>query len=403
MDNVSFRRLSQNRWANKILNITRERGAVSKGELCQELGISATALNVVLEHLTEKNYIKNGGIGPSGGGRKPNLISLNGDGAYLIGLEFSIEGISSAILNLERKVCYQHFRPFHRTENSEELIEAIVQELSSALEHRHIPNESILGACIGIPGYVDYQTGTLVLYSPHPLWNNLAILDKLQPYFPWPLFLKNNVDVMPYAYKWIYRNGTCEDHVVMAIRYGFKISACINSQQVRGNHDFTGEIGHMRVPNSNRLCRCGKQGCFDTEVTYEAICQKIEEGVRVGLFQHLATMIEENGGHLSIDLFIKACNEGDKDALRLMRETAETLCSAISWIYYMLDPAVLLINSRLGQYHGFYSLLSSLLYELHENSFTYGKLVLKPAPYGEHLGAIGAAAYVYDHNFGQMD
>ncbi|MGI5963340.1 MAG: ROK family transcriptional regulator [Lawsonibacter sp.] len=400
MESLSFRQKAQRLWGNKILNITRERGTVSKSDLCQQLGISTTALNGVLNQLIQKQYVKDAGIGPSSGGRKPSLISLNGNGAYLLGLEFSIEGLSCAILNLEMKICYQNFRAFHLTETAEELITAILEETSSALEQTQVPEKMILGACIGVPGHVDYDTGTLVLYTSHPMWNNLELVKRLQPHFPWPLFLKNNVDVMPYAYKWVYRNGTCEDHAIMAIRYGFKISSCLNNQQVRGNHGFTGEIGHMRVAGSNRLCRCGKRGCFDTEVTYEAICHKIQEGLHVGLFPHLATAIEQNGGQLTIDLFIQACNDGDEDALRLMQETADTLCSAISWVYYTIDPAVLLINSRLGQYRGFYNLLSKLLYEHHENSFTYGKMIVRPSPFGEYFGAIGAAAYVYEYNFG---
>lgn len=400
MSYSSFKQNSPQYWSRKAISVLRACGAVSKGELCRQLGISMTSLNTVLGELASLNYIKSAGIGLSSGGRKPGLIALNGDGAYFIGMEFSIEGLSCAILDLTLKVCYQNYHSFHGTETSQDLTDAIIQELTLALSCEHIPNERILGACIGVPGYVDYPTGTLLLYSSHPLWNNFNILDALQPHFPWPLFIKNNVDVMPYAHKWVVCNGVCEDHVIMTIRYGFKISTCVNNQPIHGNHHFIGEIGHMRVPGSNRRCSCGKRGCFDTEVTYDAICQKIREGIRVGQFQNLNARIQANNDQLTIDLFIQACNEGDEEALRLMQETAETLCSAICWVYYMIDPAVIFINSRLVGYRGFFTLLAQSLYEHHENSFTYGKLILKPALFGRYLGAIGAAAYIYDCNFG---
>lgn len=138
-------------------------------------------------------------------------------------------------------------------------------------------------------------------------------------------------------------------------------------------------------------------GCFDTEVTYTAIGQKIEEGMRVGRFKQLAKAIKKQGG-FSIELFTDACNNGDQEALELMEETVMNICSALSWIYYMIDPAVIMVSSKLDKYVDFYKLISSTLYKRYENNFTYGKFKIEPAPFGEYLGAVGAAAYVYEKN-----
>ena len=111
--------------------------------------------------------------------------------------------------------------------------------------------------------------------------------------------------------------------------------------------------------------------------------------------------IEKNGG-FNLKIFTEACNTGDPDALELMSDTINSICAAISWIYYMIDPAVVFVSSKLDAYSGFYDMIKDTLYKRYENNFTYGKLTVKPAPFGESLGAIGAAAYVYEVIFGNI-
>lgn len=387
---------------NSCLNSICNHGTVSKSTLCEELGISITSINSTLRSLSEQGYVICGGIGASSGGRKPELLSINPDGAFFAGIEFSADGISCVILNLKREICYKHFAEVGKEADAEDLIRYIILELKKAEGFLKERRDRLCGIAVGASGYLDYEKGMLIFYSQRPAWNNIYLIDRIKKELDYPVFLLNNVDAMPYAYKWVSCGGTCEDHVMMAVRYGFKISAFANNQRIRGAHDFTGEIGHMHVAGSNRLCRCGKHGCFDTEVTYTAIGQKIEEGMRVGRFKQLAKAIKERGG-FSIELFTDACNNGDQEALELMEETVMNICSALSWIYYMIDPAVIMVSSKLDKYVDFYKLISGTLYKRYENNFTYGKLKIEPAPFGEYLGAVGAAAYIYEKKFGQCN
>lgn len=397
----TFKDVTQEHWGNSILNLIRQSSEISKTELCSELGISITSVNNVLRHLVDAGYVKEAGYGSSSGGRKPGLLTIRSEGAFFIGLEFSADGISCAVLNLNRSVHYKKFLAFNGSETADYLVQSIIRELDLAIESVGNEAHNIRGIGIGASGYIDYEQGVLAFYTQNPNWTNIPLVSILSERFAYPVFLKNNIDVMPYAYKWVCCNGSCEDHVMMAVRYGFKISAFANNQRIKGAHDFTGEIGHLHANGSNRLCRCGKRGCFDTEITYPAIAQKIEEGVRAGHFKAVNNAIEKNGG-FNIKIFTDACNAGDPDALELMSDTINSLCAAISWVYYMIDPAVVFVSSKLDAYTGFYRMIKDTLYKRYENNFTYGKLEVKPAPFGEALGAIGAAAYVYEVVFGTI-
>lgn len=395
----NFKQYSQRIWVNSCLNAVRNHGSVSKATLCQELGISITSINAILKTLIEDGYVEKAGVGESNGGRRPELLSIKRDGAFFMGLEFSADGIFCAVLDLERKIHYKRFCGLPHDIDSGHLMDQILKELQEALLSLGEARERLCGVAIGASGFLDYQKGMLVFYSQRPAWSNTQLLDRVKETFRCPVWLINNVDGMPYAYKWVACSGVCEDHVMMAIRYGFKISAFANNRRIKGAHDYTGEIGHMRVGDSNRLCRCGKHGCFDTEVTYTAIAQKVAEGIRVGRFQGLNQRIHEQG-YFSIDLFTDACNGGDQEAVELMEETITNLCSAISWICYMIDPAAVMVSSKLDKFKHFYDMIRNTLYKKYENNFTYGKFKVCPAPFGEFLGAVGAAAYVYEELFG---
>lgn len=401
MAGKTFKEQSQVLWINTCINFIRGHGKISRTTLCNELGISITSVNSIISWLKEQHLIRECSAEDSTGGRKPSLISLVPDGAFFAGLEFSADGISCVVLDMTRTVVYKRFRQFTDAESSSDLIAAIERELNAVIAFLGEQEKRLVGIAVGAPGYLDYESGMLLFYSQREEWNNTPLMARLREQFHYPIFLLNNVDVMPYAYKWVSCNGSCEDHVMLVVRYGLKMSAFASNRQIKGAHNFMGEIGHMHVNGSNRLCRCGKHGCFDTEVTYPALKQKIEDGISVGHFKYMAKLMEEAGG-FTIDLFTQACNSGDRDSLLLMEETVRNICSAISWICYMIDPAVIMISSKLDQFNGFYDMMSDTLYRIYENNFTYGKLNIQPAPFGEYLGAVGAAAYVYDKAYGRI-
>lgn len=392
--NVFSRQTSQ----NLILALIHKNTSLSKYELSKLTGLSTTAITSHINQMTNSGLLYESGTGTSSGGRKPTLLSLKGDFGYMIGIDFSAGGIYTCVLNFTRQTLYANYVPL-ADHNINQVIVQIYEEIHKAINTSGISENKILGIGVGIPGYADYKKGLLHVYTQLKDWKNINFKELISQEFRHPLFFTGTINAMANAYQSIFKRGFCEDTVILAVRSGLKASVIINNSITYGKNNFFGEIGHTKVVGSNRICRCGKKGCYDTEVTYIGMCMKVEEGMRVGKFGYIKDKIKQTGNPVNIDMIIEACNEGDTDTIQLVDDMIVELTRVISWILSMFDPAGLVLASKLTHYTDFMSKIKRVVNES-ENRYRQHKALIEPWPFGELTGAMGCAALVSDSLYG---
>jgi len=68
---------------------------------------------------------------------------------------------------------------------------------------------------------------------------------------------------------------------------GIGASLVISYRLSGGDFGFTGELGHMRVPNVHTPCTCGKEGCLETLASIPSLCAQCD----VSSLSELATKV----------------------------------------------------------------------------------------------------------------
>ena len=61
--------------------------------------------------------------------------------------------------------------------------------------------------------------------------------------------------------------------VTVNIGHGVGAGIVLNGQIFHGEHDLAGEIGHMTIDLSGRICSCGNIGCWQTFISGPAIAE----------------------------------------------------------------------------------------------------------------------------------
>ncbi len=390
--------LKNNRAENKIMLLLDVHTQVHKYDLSKLSGMSTTTITANIKSLLDKGLIKSvEGVQPSVG-RPPVMYSINGERYYMVGVEFFSDGIYTVVLDLNKKILHKAYLPFGEDRSVECLLASVNAEIESAIQNSHISAERILGIGIGIPGDIDEEKGIVKRYMQVPEWEDVHIRESVEARFPYPVFFCENVDCMALAYKWVENKGICKDAVIINIRSGFKISAVFNNKVVRGAHSRFGDFDHIKVDGSNRICRCGRKGCYNTEITYQALCMKVEDGFRVGLFQCFKDELDRSREALSIDAIVDACNRGDEELIQLMNDTIHEIVLPSSWLCNIMDPDTMVICSKLTGYKEFLPRLSEEMKEVNEQIEARG-IRLAPAAFGNHMSAVGCAALVYDRYF----
>jgi len=177
------------------------------------------------------------------------------------------------------------------------------------------------------------------------------------------------------------------------------MSCIVNNEMYYGKYSASGEIGHIHVADNNKKCNCGKYGCLDTELGYDAIKEKIINGMKEGKFKKIKELIEKNNCELDIELFVQSIEEGDEDSLELLQQLCKYLGKAVNCAIMILNPDRVIFSGNITKPKQF---LNYITKEIKEGCMEeiIQNMVIECSDMGDVIGGIGAAAVVMQKEFG---
>lgn len=403
--NPGMGQIRKNNTRNRILHIIRTNGRVSKMDIKKISRYSMATVLDTVDTLLGEGLVYYAEKGETKSGRKPTYISIAPNGGYFLGMSYHAREASVALLNYRGDVVDFTIESFDAEKVS---VEYVLEHLYALLEnmlsaHKEL-RPKILGIGIGAPGYVDNKAGVITYYSHIENWSDIPLRALVQQRFPdLPVHIENNVNATALAYKWLVPDIGDDTTIIISIRSGVRMSSIINSALYRGTSLTAGEIGHIKVEGGGRYCPCGKKGCLDTEVSDNAIREKILEGIRVGRFAELWQLAGQNAVKVNMDLFIQSVQAGHADSVALLDETCAFLGDALTQIVNMLNPSNIVFNARLCSLGD--AFLGRLQKALDEQAIypALEVLSLQPVAFGEKTAAIGAAAVVMEQELAYVD
>lgn len=388
---------------NKILGIIRFQENVSRYDIKKATSYSMTTTLNTIEELIEQGYIYEEECQELRVGRKPIWLRLNPSGGYFIGIEFNGRKMHCNMLDFCGNVIYKTACTMDRQESREEIVGKLIKSIKQAGYRLGEKKDKILGIGLGIPGYVDKEAGIARGYTHFDDWKDVPIKKLIEDEFQIPCYIENNVNVMAFAYKWFFFNGDCEDFLFISIRTGARLVPVLNNRLIFSNTGFSGEIGHVKIVPSHEMCTCGSFGCLNTEVSDFAIAARIREGIRVGRFQEIKELVDNQLDLITVSTFVQSVRLMHKDSLALMREIAKHLGNALGFTVNILSPKKIIIFGELAK------IGKPFIEEVKKNiqrvviPENIESFSVEASREGEDLGAIGAAALVMQEQFNFID
>jgi Transcriptional regulator/sugar kinase len=382
---------------NKILNIIRYNENISRYDLKKITSYSMTTVLNITEELLKDKLIYEEDCNESRVGRKPFWLKINPVAGYFIGIELNLKTIHCAMLNFYGEVVFEYC-----IKNPKDICsEGIINDICSLIEMavNKIKGEKVFGIGIGIPGYFDSATGVALEYPMIPSWKNIPIRQIIEDRFGLRCHIDNNVTVMAFAYKWLKSNDYLDDFIFISIRSGARIVPIINNELFLSNKCFAGQLGHIRMPNSNRLCTCGKRGCLNAEVSDSGIRGKIAEGALIGRFKQLMELIDNDISKIDISTFVESVKLNHKDSVELLYETASYLGYAIGLLCDIFAPQKIVLMGELVKTGDIF--IDAVSKEVSKNAIAdnYKNLKIYASTFSDNIGALGAAAMVMQREF----
>lgn len=205
-----------------------------------------------------------------------------------------------------------------------------------------VPGKTIAGVGIGSPGPLDTKTG-IVLLTPNLGWVNMPLRDRVAAGLGLPAALDNDANCAIYGEWW---RGAARgvDYVVgLTIGTGIGGGIVLGGDVYRGASDIAGEVGHMTIDSTGRLCKCGNYGCLEAYASGPAIAARATEGIVAGADSSLPSYVNNDLTKITAQVVYEAAHDGDDFALEVVRDTAKFLGAGIGSLINIFNPQVVVI------------------------------------------------------------
>ncbi len=241
----------------RVLNCIQQRGTISRADLSRELVINKVSISEIADMLIREGLIEEAGKVSGAVGRKPTLLRICREAAFVLAIDIGLKNTTLGIGNLMGELVRFERRPTADFSDSAEFTDYIASSAARLADRFRSP-EKIRGFAVTLHADIDSAGGRLMRAADWGL-EQIPLGRLLTRKLSLPTVIDQNVRSMLLAERWF--GDISPDNSIFYINWGQKIGAA----QLAGNTilSVNSEFGHTWT-GGEAVCFCGKKGCLET-------------------------------------------------------------------------------------------------------------------------------------------
>lgn len=362
-------------------------GRLSRSDFVARTGLTRSAIRALIGELVLGGLVAEGPATLDGTpGRPSPVVRAEPHGAVAIALEIAVDSLAAASIGLGGEVL-EHVRvDLPRGRSGVDEIAVALAGLAGDVR-RHLPDDAVVvGVGVAVVGVVR-RTDGMVSMAPNLGWRDEPLGERLRTALGrgWasvPLVFANESDLAALAES---RRGAArgvDDVVVVWGSIGVGGGLIVGGEPLTGAAGYSGEVGHLPVNPDGHPCRCGSNGCWETEVGVGALLRRAGYPVE--------------GGKDAFDSLLAAAGSGSSVALEAFAETGRWLGIGLAGIINILNPRLVLLGGRLARSYPYSR--SALEAELDHRVLRASRQLVRvmPAALGPDAPLLGAGELAFE-------
>lgn len=314
-------------------------------DLAKAIDLSIPTVTKFVMELVEEGYIINYGKQETSEGRPPNLYGLNPDSAYMVGVDIKAFCLNIGLMNFTGDMVDIQMGIECRLDNTLESLDLLIQHICTFIEKHKNIRDRILQVGVNISGRVNPEEGysfSMFNFEERPLAEILT--EKIGI----PVSIDNDTRAMAYGelLKGVVKGE--KDVVFINLSWGLGSAFIIDGKIYTGRSGFSGEFGHFNVFDNEIICRCGKKGCLETEVSGSALHRILCERVKNGQTSILSKRILTGDAPLTLEEIVEATNREDILCIELVEEIGRKLGRYLAGLINLFNPELVVIGGTLA-------------------------------------------------------
>ncbi|GGP68973.1 ROK family transcriptional regulator [Saccharothrix coeruleofusca] len=242
----------------------REHGPASRARLAVLTGLPKATVSTLVVELARRGLVRVAG-----------RVELLPRTAFGIGVEVRLTRVVATAVDLDggtrlsrQAVCEPAAL---RVEEVADRIGWVIAELSADVR---AAGGWVCGITVVAPGLIDTEHGVVRL-APRLRWREVALLDTVAARTGLPLellALGNDANLAALAE---HRADPVPDLLCLVGDHGVGAGVVADGVLVRGASGYAGEVGHMALEPLGPYCACGRRGCWEACVGFDALLHAV--------------------------------------------------------------------------------------------------------------------------------
>ncbi|MFC3749673.1 ROK family protein [Paenibacillus sp. GCM10012306] len=315
---------------------------------------------------------------------------------YIAGIDLGGTNIKAGIFDTDYHVIKEISIPTEAAKGPQHVLSRIRDALTILTTDSGVRINSIQCLGIGIPGLLDPQEG-LSIFSPNfPDWEQIHIVNELEPFYDFPIYIDNDVRVNLYG-EWRLGSGRGYRNLVLLTLGTGLGSGIVNDGKVMyGTSYSAGEIGHMNMYRNGRQCKCGSSGCLGRYVSAVGMVNTFKDKLDNGASSIIQNWVRNEYGSITALMISEAYDLGDPLAIEVMHETGTLLGYGLANVVNLLNPEIIIVGGGMAAAGD--RLLNSVRDTVNSRALKLSgsKCRIMQAELGSRAGTVGAALYAHE-------
>lgn len=326
-------------------------GSSTLTDLSKELDLSVPTVTKFVMEMCDEGYITEYGKLETNGGRHPSLYGLNPESGYFVGVDIKKFTINIGMINFKGEMMEKKLNIPYQFDNTPEALDELCRIIASFIHHTGVEKEKVLNVCVNISGRVNPESGysfSIFNFSERPL------ADTLSEKTGYKVCIDNDTRAMAYGE---YMQGCVKGEkniIFVNLSWGTGIGIIIDGKVYTGKSGFSGEFGHVSAFDNEIICRCGKKGCVETEISGSAFYRIFMERISKGESSILSKRVANLKNHpLTLDELIEAVNKEDLLCIEIVEEIGLKLGKQVAGLINLFNPEMVIIGGTLSMTEDF--------------------------------------------------
>ena len=256
----------------RLVRILHLRGSASRADLTRLTGLNRSTIGVLTTDLANAGLVREEPPVGRGVGRPSIVVAPNSTQVYALAFDVRVERTVAAVVGiggvvLARREAHHPRRATPAGDVTEE-IATLGRECLAELPFAAV----CVGVGLAVPGVVRSEDG-LVRFAPNMGWVDVPIADMLGEALgtTLPIIVGNDADFGAISEHLRGAATGASNVIFLSGEVGVGGGIILGGRLMVGAGGYGGEIGHMVVNPDGRACRCGRRGCWETEIGEEAV------------------------------------------------------------------------------------------------------------------------------------